>query len=115
MGLQPLVGMPYARRGKSGNVGASAMSQSHGSKARRSTYRKDVCVAHDGVGERERDDNFDLQRGDISIHCDILHRVQQVHVAISRLRRYGSGDCSARRSRKSPAWISCTCFDLRRE
>ncbi len=57
-------------------------------------YRKDVCVTHDGVGQCESDDDLDLERCDVSVHGDVLHRVEQVHVAFRRLGRHCSRDCS---------------------
>ena len=46
------------------------------------TYREDVCIPYDGVGQGERDDDLDFERGDVSVHGDILHSIQQVHVAL---------------------------------
>ena len=42
---------------------------------RESAHGDDVGVAHDGVGEREREHDLELQRRDVPVHCDLLERV----------------------------------------
>lgn len=57
------------------------------------THRDDIGVAHDGVGEGERDDDLDAEGRDVAVHGDILHRVEEAQVALGRLGRVGGGDC----------------------
>ncbi len=55
-------------------------------------YRQDICVAHDGVGQSKRDNDLDFEWGDVAVDCDVLHGVQQIHVAIRRFGSHSSGD-----------------------
>ena len=57
------------------------------------TYRKHVCIPHNRIGERKCDDDLDLERGHVSVHRDVLHRVKQVHVAVRRLGRHSGCNC----------------------
>lgn len=41
----------------------------------RGTNGDDVGVAHDGVGECERDDNLQLEWGHVAVHGDFFERV----------------------------------------
>ena len=43
-----------------------------------------VCVAHDGVGEGEGEDNLDLLRGHVGIHGDVLRGAEEAEVALGR-------------------------------
>ena len=55
------------------------------------THRDDIGVAHDGVGEREREHNLELERCDVPVHCDFLERIQEAEVTLGgRLGRGGN-------------------------
>lgn len=61
-------------------LGRSQASRKHGESEKRmgrreSAHGDDVGVAHDGVGERERKHDLELQRRDVPVHCDLLERV----------------------------------------
>ena len=57
-------------------------------------HGNDVGVTHDGVGERERKHDLELERRDVPVHRDFLERIQEAEVALSgRLGR--GGNCEA--------------------
>ena len=51
-------------------------------KRRPKTDRDDLGVPHDGVRQREGQDDLDLERGDVAVCSDVVHRVQQPEVAV---------------------------------
>ena len=52
----------------------------------------DVGITHDGVGEREREHDLELERRDVPVHGDLLERVQEAEVALGG--HFGRrGDC----------------------
>lgn len=57
-------------------------------------HGNDVGVTHDGVGERERKHDLELERRDVPVHCDFLERIQEAEVALSGCLGRG-GDCEA--------------------
>lgn len=49
------------------------------------THEDDVGVAHDGVAERERDDDLELERRHVAVHRDVLHAEEQAEEALGEL------------------------------
>ena len=39
---------------------------------RRKAYRDDIGITHDGVGEREREDDLELERRHVAVYGDVL-------------------------------------------
>lgn len=48
------------------------------------THRDDIGVTHDGVGQRERNDDLEPERRHVSVHRDLFQCVQEAQVALCR-------------------------------
>lgn len=78
-----------------------------GREGKRQTHGDDVGVAYDSIGQREGDDDLELERGHVTVHGDFLQCVEEAEVAALGWRFGRCPDCA-----QEGGWLGEACYTM---